>query len=109
MAFLDSSVSGPRCTVGAGGRGAHATGSNQRFPTLLMNQHVTIVMGTPLCNSAMRCAGSAAAMTTHHSVVGISNIAAKRMAFGGHSEHKQPIGPSQLQLLAHQSLQHTNV
>ena len=52
---------------------------------LLANQPSTMAIGTPLCSSAARCAGRAAASSTHHARAGVSSSAAISSAFGGHS------------------------
>src|SRR5262249_1080294 len=49
---------------------------------LLANQPSTIVKGTPFCNSAARCAGSAAASSTHHEDAGVRSSAASSREFG---------------------------
>jgi hypothetical protein len=52
---------------------------------LLTNQPRTIAVGTPLCSSTARCAGSAAASSHHQFRVGASSSTATSSAFGGHS------------------------
>src|ERR1700749_109113 len=49
---------------------------------LLTNHDATIAVGTPLCNSAAKWAGTAASRTTHHERCGRRRNAASRIAFG---------------------------
>ena len=52
---------------------------------LLAYQPSTITVGTPLCNSAAMCPGSAATRSHHQSRRGVSKSAASSNAFGGQS------------------------
>jgi hypothetical protein len=50
---------------------------------LLTNQARTIAVGTPLCISAVRCAGNADKRNSHHQRGGASSKAPSRIELGG--------------------------